>query len=539
MASAKLESKVSARRIDRRAREDGSVQMKATFAGGSSRVRWFCWLARGSALAVAAAALIGLPSVASAATTPVPLGTAANFAVLAGSAITNTGATVINGNLGMSPGTSVTGFPPGTVTGTEDVANPVAVQAKDDLTTAYNDAAAESVDATIPTELGGTIEAPGVYNSAAGTFSITTGTLTLDAEGDPNAIFIFQAASTLDTAAASNVSLIDGAQASNVFWVVGTAVTIGANSSFQGNILAHTSITVQTGATIFGRALAIGTTVTLDTDTITTPIPGLTISITASADSAAPGDTVHYTLTIADTGNSAYAGAAVTDSLADVLDDATYRGDPVATSGAVSFASPDLTWTGDLSPGDTVTVTYSVSVNDPETGNLTLGNTVSSADPGINCPSGSSDPECSSSIPVVLGVLSITAPASASLGSAAPGGGADASLGTVQVTDGRAGVTGWTATASATDFTTGVGDPAETIPVDDVRYLVSGFTSTTGSATFTPTPLTDLSGAAQTVVTATNVDGDNSAAWNPTIQVLVPPAAVGGLYSGTITHSVS
>jgi hypothetical protein len=186
-----------------------------------------------------------------------------------------------------------------------------------------------------------------------------------------------------------------------------------------------------------------------------------------------------------------------------------------------------------------VTVTYSVTVNDPETGNLTLANTVSSADPGSNCPSGSADPRCSSSVPVVLGVLSITAPASASLGSAAAGGTAAASLGIVQVTDGRAGVAGWTVTTSATDFTTGVGNAAETIPVDDARYLIGGFTSTTGSATFTPTLLTDLSGTAQAVVTATNVDGDNSAAWNPVIQVSVPSGAVGGAYTATITHSVA
>ena len=511
--------------------------MKTTFTRDSRRPRWFCWLTRGSALAVAAAALIGMPSVASAATS-VPLGTAANFAVLAASTITNTGATAINGDLGLSPGTSVTGFPPGTVNGTMHVADSVALQAQNDLTTAYNDAAAESVDATIPTELGGTTETPGVYNSAAGTFGIN-GTLTLDAHGNPSAIFIFKAASTLITGSASNVALVNGAQASNVFWVVGSSATLGTNSTLQGTILALTSITVTTGVTINGQALARNGAVTLDTNRITVPIPGLTISITASAGSTAPGDTVGYTLAIADTGNTAYAGAIVTDSLADVLDDATYKGDAVASGGTVSFSAPDLTWIGDLSPGDTVTVTYSVSVNDPETGNLTLASTVSSADPGSNCLSGGSDPRCSSSIPVVLGVLSITAPASADLGSAAPGGTAAASLGTVQVTDGRAGVAGWTATVSATDFTTGAGSPAETVPVDDVRYLIGGFTSTTGFATFTPALLTDLSGTAQAVVTATFVNGDNSAAWNPVIQVLVPSGAVAGLYSGTITHSVA
>src|ERR1700722_2353335 len=514
--------------------------MKATFARDSRRAPWFCWLARGSALAVAAAALIGMQSGgARAATTAVPLGTAANFAVLAGSTITNTGATTINGDLGLNPGTSVTGFPPGTVNGTVHTAGSVAPQAENDLGTDYNDAAAETVTATIPTELGGTTETPGGYNSAAGTFGIT-GTLTLDAQGNPDAVFIFQAASTLITASASNVVLINGAQASNVFWVVGSSATLGTNSTLPGNILALTSITVTSGTTIDGRALARNGAVTLDTNQITIPIPGLTISITALTSSTAPGDTVNYTLTIADTGNTPYTGATVTDSLAGVLDDATYGHDASAIGGGtVSFASPDLTWTGNLSPGATVTVTYSFSVNDPETGNLTLANTVSSADPGSNCLSGSSDPRCSSSIPVVLGVPSITAPASASLGSAAPGATAGASLGIVQVTDGRAGLAGWTATTSATDFTTGIGTAAETIPVHDVQYLISGFTSTTGSATFTPTPATVLASAAQAVVAATNVDGDNSAAWNPVIQVSVPSGAVGGAYTATITHSVA
>ena len=134
--------------------------MKAT-STRDSRSRWFRWLTRGSALAVATAALIGAQSAAKAATTPVPLGTAANFAVLAGSTITNTGATTINGDLGLSPGTAVTGFPPGQVNGTVYTADSVALQAQADLTTAYNDAAAETVTATIPTELGGTTVTPG------------------------------------------------------------------------------------------------------------------------------------------------------------------------------------------------------------------------------------------------------------------------------------------------------------------------------------------------------------------------------------------
>ena len=133
-------------------------------------------------------------------------------------------------------------------------------------------------------------------------------------------------------------------------------------------------------------------------------------------------------------------------------------------------------------------------------------------------------------MPVVTGVLSISAPASADLGAAAPGGTSGAGLGVVQVTDDRDGLTGWTATVSSTDFTTGRGTASETIPVTDVRYLISGFVSTTGSATFTRTPTTSLSTSPQGVVTATDVHGDNSVTWNPEIRVSVPSGAVGGTY---------
>ena len=513
--------------------------MKAEFARGLRRAPWFRWLARGAALAVVAAVLTGVPSGARAAAAPVPLGTAANFAVLAGTTITNTGATTVSGNVGVSPGTAVTGFPPGQiVNGAIHGGDPAAVAAQADLAVAYNNAAAQPVTASAGPDLGGLTLTPGVYNSPGGTFG-NSATLTLDAQGDPNAVFIFQAVTTLITGALSNMQLVNGARASNVFWVVGSSATLGANSTLQGNILAFTSVTVSAGAVVDGRVLARGGAVTLDTNTVTALVPELTISLTAPPGSTAPDDTVHYTITIANTGQTAYMGATVTAALTGVLDDATYDSNAAATGGTVSFTSPNLTWTGDLAVGATVTVTYSVSVDDPATGDLTLASTVSSAAPGNNCLPGSSDPQCSSSISVVLGVLSITVPPSASLGSAAPGETASGSLGIVEVTDERAGVAGWTATTSATDFTTGDGRPALTIPVADVQYLISGFTSTSGSAAFARTPETDLSGTAQTVVTATSVNGNNSAAWNPVIQLSVPGGAVAGTYSATITHSVA
>ena len=211
--------------------------------------------------------ILGLAGLVIAATS-VNLGAADNFAILAGSTITNTGSSVINGDLGLSPGTAVTGFPPGTVNGTQHVANTEAANAQAALTTAYNNAAGQTPVSTVPTELGGTTKTAGIYDSAAGTFGIT-GTLTLDAAGDPNAVFIFKTASTLITAGASNVVLTNGAQACNVFWQVGSSATLGTNSTFKGNILALTSATLTTGANVEGRVLARNGAVTLDTNTVT------------------------------------------------------------------------------------------------------------------------------------------------------------------------------------------------------------------------------------------------------------------------------
>lgn len=206
--------------------------------------------------------------------TPVVLGTSANFAVLGGSTVTNTGPTVVNGNLGVSPGTAVTGFGPGIVIGgTIHAGDAVANQAQTDLTTAYNDAAGRPCPGPpLAGNIGGTTILPGVY-CAASSVGIT-GTVTLNGNGNPNAVFIFQIGTTLTTAANNSVvSLIGGAQAANVFWQVGSSATLGTSTIFNGTILALASITVTTGAAMNGRALARTGAVTLADNAVTLPVP--------------------------------------------------------------------------------------------------------------------------------------------------------------------------------------------------------------------------------------------------------------------------
>jgi hypothetical protein len=201
----------------------------------------------------------------------VSLGSTSGFAVLAGSSIASTGATSVTGNLGLSPGTSVTGFPPGTVSGAQDVANSAAVTAKADLTTAYNDAKGRSNCAvSVAGNIGGQTLTPGLYKSTS-SLAISSGDLTLNGQGNSSAVFIFQVASSLTTTSGRSVILTNGAQASNVFWVVESSATLGTTSSFAGTILAYASISMDTGATLDGQALAMTGGVTMQANTVTVP----------------------------------------------------------------------------------------------------------------------------------------------------------------------------------------------------------------------------------------------------------------------------
>lgn len=202
---------------------------------------------------------------------PVVLGAASTFVVLGGSTVTSTGLSSVTGDLGVSPGTAVTGFPPGTVIGAIHAGDPTAALGIANLTTAYNDAAGRTLcPVTVAGNLGGTTLAPGLYKSTS-SLAISSGDLTLDAQGDSDAVFIFQMASTLTTTSGRQVILAGGAKSKNIFWQVGTSATIGTTSAFVGTIMADQAITLMTGATLNGRALARIAAVTLDSNIIVKP----------------------------------------------------------------------------------------------------------------------------------------------------------------------------------------------------------------------------------------------------------------------------
>jgi len=206
---------------------------------------------------------------------PVNLGSASTFTVLGASTVTSTGPSVINGNVGISPGNAVTGFPPAVVVGGAlHAADGPAATAQSDLTAAYIDASGRTVPVVVAGDLGGLTLAPGLYKSTS-SLGIT-GVLTLDGQGNSNSVFIFQIASALTTATSSQVVLIGGAQAANIFWQVGSSATLGTYSIFNGTIMAQASVSIATGAALNGRALARTGAVTLDSNTGINPGPPVT-----------------------------------------------------------------------------------------------------------------------------------------------------------------------------------------------------------------------------------------------------------------------
>lgn len=292
-------------------------------------------------LALTLLVLIAVPTVGVAAEPTVNLGTTASYAVLAGSTITNTGPTVITGDVGLYPGSAITGEDEITRNGELHVGDAEAILAKTDLVAAYNDATSRALSATLDgVELGGRILQPGVYETG-GVLELT-GTLTLDAMGNPDAVFIFRSTSTLITDVASEVVLINGARFCRVFWVVPSSATLGANSTFVGHIFAAETITANSGAQIEGQLLAMSSAVNLNNNVITNEIclaaTDIAIDKTASptALTSGPGS-VTYTYRVTNPGTVAISNVVVTD---DKIDTLTY----VSGDNGNELLEPGETW---------------------------------------------------------------------------------------------------------------------------------------------------------------------------------------------------
>ena len=265
-------------------------------APAGSRARTRAGIRRLPALAAGAlllgAALVGASAADAAIVPTINLATAGDYSVLGGQTVTNAGPSTLAQNLGVSPGAALVGFPPGIVSGASHAADAEALQAQSDLTSAYDAAAARPINAETTADLTGLTLVGGVYSGPSKSPLALNGALVLDGQGDPNSVFIFQTDSTLITGSGSSVSMINGAQECNVFWQVGSSATLGTGSTFRGNILALTSISVTTGVTVYGRALARNGEVTLDTDVFTTPPCDLTAPTTTTTTVSGPTTTV-------------------------------------------------------------------------------------------------------------------------------------------------------------------------------------------------------------------------------------------------------
>jgi len=278
-----------------------------------------------------------------------PLGTAQSFAVLGATPnVNNTGPTIVTGDLGVSPAAAVVGFPPGTVIGTIHAGDTVAASAQSSNTTAYGVLAGEACNTSfgVPTDLAGMTLVPGVYCFASS--AANTGLLQLDAQGNAIAVWVFQIASTLITGSASTVTVINSGQACNVFWQVGSSATLGTTTTFVGNILALTTITLQTGASLSGRALAQTGTVTLASNAVSVcSLAGSSTPTTLTTLASAAvqlGGLIHDTATLS--GGVAPTGTITFSSFGP--NDATCAAAPAFTSnvtvaGNGSYASANFT----------------------------------------------------------------------------------------------------------------------------------------------------------------------------------------------------
>ena len=336
----------------------------------SSVPRWKAWLAMAFVVAGSAQA----------ATAP-SLGTANAFAVLGASTVTNTGPTVVNGNLGVYPGTAITGFPPGTLNGTRHSNNAVALQAHGDAITAYNQLAAQSIDFNrTGVDLAGLTLLPGVHGFDSG--AALTGTLILDGVNDPGAVFVIRVAEALTVGANSNVQLVRGAQSCNVFWQIGSSATLLSNAALVGTVVANDSITLVTGASIAGRALALNAAVTLDSNTVTrsvcSPLPSAPLlSQSYTPPTILPGGDTLLTLTLTNPGAT---DSALTQPLVvtlpagvtvaatpDVASSCGGTGAPVAVAGGSSVTLP----VGRSIPAGG-SCTFTVRITAPSAGSYTL-----------------------------------------------------------------------------------------------------------------------------------------------------------------------
>jgi uncharacterized repeat protein (TIGR01451 family) len=451
------------------------------------------------------------------------LGTTQSFAVLGGASVVNTGSTVIIGDVGVSPGTVVSGFPPGTETGgTIHQTDGVAGQAQIDNTAAYLNLAGQTpvTKSLTGTDLGGQTLVPGVYSFSSS--AQLTGALTLDAGGNSSAVWVFQIGSTLTTASGSSVLLINGAAPCNVFWQVGSSATLGSTTKFVGNIFALTSITLITGATVDGRLLAQNGTVTMDTNTVSitacggttgTTVPP-TLSKAFSPATITAGGTSTLTITLSNPNTTAASlTTPFTDTLPSGLVVSGNAGNTCGGAVTATAGSSAVTLTGGSIPVNgfcVLTVDVVAASGGSYINSLAVGALVTSN--GTN------------SAPAVA-TLTVPAPSSVTLGKAfSPATIAAGGTSTLTITLSNASTTAATLTGALTDTL-----PSGVVTSGSASTTCAGGTASTGTSTATPTPQWAGGGASSVTLTGGTIPANGSCVL--TVGVV---AASGGSYINSL-----